>query len=184
MKFVNNINRNSSLKSGFTLIELLVVIAVLGVLAGAVLIAIDPLEQLARGRDSGRSSAVTQMGRSLEAYYAANSAYPTAATWATDMQTSGEIKAIPKNPDYSKVSVTGCPTGTTAAAANNYYCYVLNATNTEALVFAKAEADQNNGKCTGAEVAWHVFSTADGRAGIVCTANASTAPTVGTQTFQ
>ena len=43
---------------GFTLIELLIVIAVLGVLAAVVLVAIDPGQQLARGRDSGRKPSI------------------------------------------------------------------------------------------------------------------------------
>src|SRR6266404_5357748 len=39
-------------KKGFTLIELLVVIAVLGVLATVVIAAINPFQQLMKGRDS------------------------------------------------------------------------------------------------------------------------------------
>ena len=64
---LKSILRNFSSK-GFTLIELLIVIAILGVLAAGSLVAIDPVEQLARARDSGRKSAVTQMGRALQAY--------------------------------------------------------------------------------------------------------------------
>ena len=44
------------LKKGFTLIELLIVIAILGVLAVVILVAINPQEQLARGRGGGRTS--------------------------------------------------------------------------------------------------------------------------------
>jgi prepilin-type N-terminal cleavage/methylation domain-containing protein len=101
MKFINitsaNI-KNSSTNKGFTLIELIIVIGVLGVLAAALLIAIDPLEQLARGRDSGRISSVTQIGRALQAYYAGQtlSAYPAvpaiAGTWQDALVTSGDIK--------------------------------------------------------------------------------------------
>ncbi|EKD87098.1 MAG: hypothetical protein ACD_37C00044G0003, partial [uncultured bacterium] len=45
-----------SSESGFTLIELLIVITILGILATAVLAAINPLEQISRGRDTGSKS--------------------------------------------------------------------------------------------------------------------------------
>jgi prepilin-type N-terminal cleavage/methylation domain-containing protein len=50
---------------GFTLIELLVVIAVIGVLAAIVLLAVNPTEQLARGRDANRISAVEGLGKAM-----------------------------------------------------------------------------------------------------------------------
>ena len=65
------------IKRGFTLIELLIVMAILGVLAVVVLLAINPAEQLARTRDTGRVSAVTQMGHAVQAYDTShNAVYP------------------------------------------------------------------------------------------------------------
>src|SRR6185503_11862870 len=94
--------KNFKSQSGFTLIELLVVIGVLGVLAGVMLVAINPLEQFARGRDSGRKTTVSQLGKAVQAYYTGRTTYPTAAaTWITTLVTAGEVKSAPVQPTYS-----------------------------------------------------------------------------------
>src|SRR5260221_3343316 len=100
MKLINitsaNI-KNSSNTKGFTLIELIIVIGVLGVLAAALLIAIDPVEQLNRSRDIGKVSSVTQLGRAMQANAAGQglSTYPVdAAGWETALVKSGDIKSI------------------------------------------------------------------------------------------
>ncbi|MBU1085313.1 type II secretion system GspH family protein, partial [Patescibacteria group bacterium] len=68
MKFIN--------KKGFTLIELLVVISLIGVLAVAVLSAINPIEQLNKGRDAGRRADAAQIIKAIDRYYASYEAYP------------------------------------------------------------------------------------------------------------
>ena len=50
-----------SSQKGFTLIELLIVIAILGILTTAVLSAINPVEQINRGRDTGSNSDAEQL---------------------------------------------------------------------------------------------------------------------------
>ncbi|MCL6096666.1 MAG: type II secretion system GspH family protein, partial [Patescibacteria group bacterium] len=101
MKIIKRVDHASFFfhPKGFTLIELLVVIAVLGILATIVLLAVNPGEQLARGRDSSRVAGVTQLGRSLQAYYTANgSSYPVAGTnWLTTLTNSSDVKLIPSN---------------------------------------------------------------------------------------
>ena len=99
--------------NGFTLIELLVTIAIIGVLAGVVLIAIDPAKQIARANDAGGKSDISQIAGAVEAYAVAhNSTYiggtattmtgpaegpaatGTATNWAAILIASGEIKQV------------------------------------------------------------------------------------------
>ena len=61
---------------GFTMIELLIVIAVLGILAVAVLAAINPIEQINRGRDTGSRSDSEQALSAIDRFYAAQGYYP------------------------------------------------------------------------------------------------------------
>jgi prepilin-type N-terminal cleavage/methylation domain-containing protein len=64
------------LAKGFTLVELLIVIALIGVLAVAVLAAINPLEQLNRARDTGMESDASQLLASIDRFYAAHEEFP------------------------------------------------------------------------------------------------------------
>ena len=71
--------RNNLVKynqSGFTMIELLIVIAILGILAVAVLSAINPIEQINRSRDTGSRSDAEQLISAIDRYYAFNGYYP------------------------------------------------------------------------------------------------------------
>jgi len=61
---------------GFTMIELLIVIAVLGVLAIAVLAAINPIEQINRGRDTGSRSDAEQLLSAIDRYNASQMLWP------------------------------------------------------------------------------------------------------------
>lgn len=163
--------------SGFTLVELLIVIAVLGILAAVVLVAINPLEQLARGRDAGRKSSVSQLGNAINASYTTNSVYPTVAvTWVTSLVTAGELKTAPTNPAVGSYT----PVCNTADTNQGGYCYNTDTTN--AIVYGLLESKAATSKCLATQLTWEVWSSADGKAGIVCTA-AATDPAVGVQTF-
>lgn len=61
---------------GFTMIELLIVIAVLGILAIAVLAAINPIEQINRGRDTGNRSDAEQLLSAVDRYDASQMVWP------------------------------------------------------------------------------------------------------------
>jgi prepilin-type N-terminal cleavage/methylation domain-containing protein len=165
--------QNNKKTSGFTLVELLIVIAVLGVLAAVVLVAIDPLEQLARGRDAGRKSSIAQLGHALQAYFTAhNSAYPAVATgsttWITDtMVASGEIKTAPTNPS---TFATTCASG---AFGQNGFCYSTGTGGVtggvEAVVYTSLESKSDRSKCgAGNPTVFYTYATVVGRAGIIC----------------
>lgn len=178
--FFKHISKN---KRGFTLIELLVVIAVMGVLAATVLVAVDPLEQLARGRDAGMKSAVVEVGKGMYAYgISRNGVFLDPAigdtAFLTTLQTAGEIKVIPSR----TVVVSACAIVAAGKSKQNNFCYATNTgTASQYLVYATPESKAVRALC--ANQAWYVYSSADGRAGVVCTAATTTEPTVGGQTF-
>lgn len=166
---------------GFTLIELLIVIAILGVLAVVVLVAINPIQQLARTRDGGRKSAVGQIGRNLQAYYTARGTYPTEnTTYLTTLVSAGEIGSVPSAIAYSAITDPGCASG---ASEQNDLCYDYDTTNQNVIVYAGLESNVEDAKCTTAtDRPFFVYSTADGRGGIVCL-GAAAFPAAGAQTF-
>ncbi|GIK83529.1 MAG: hypothetical protein BroJett025_01510 [Patescibacteria group bacterium] len=75
MKLLSNLRKLSS-QAGFTMIELLIVIAILGILAVAVLSAINPVEQINRGRDTGSRSDAEQLLSAIDRYNAFAGYYP------------------------------------------------------------------------------------------------------------
>lgn len=163
--------------SGFTLVELLVVIAVLGVLAAGVLVAIDPFEQLQRGRDSGRRSAITELGRGAEKYNTSQTvalAHDSTTSWMQKLLDNGDIKVIPVNPS---------PSGYTDCATNNVSDYCFTSSGAQFMIFARGESKQlrneapasGGGMCPASDI-WIVYSSALGRTGLLCK---STAPAIG-----
>ncbi len=58
------------------MIELLIVVAVLGILAVAVLAAINPIEQINRGRDTGSRSDAEQLLSAIDRFYVSHQYYP------------------------------------------------------------------------------------------------------------
>ncbi|MFZ1721323.1 MAG: prepilin-type N-terminal cleavage/methylation domain-containing protein [Microgenomates group bacterium] len=99
--------------AGFTMIELLIVIAILGILAVAVLSALNPIEQINRGRDTGYRSDAEQLLNAFERYQAFQGAYP----WQTGPGDTSNIglswqvfddsvadTATPPCPVYEKLS--------------------------------------------------------------------------------
>ena len=174
------------LKRGFTLVELLVVIAIIGVLAVVVLVAINPVQQLARTRDAGRKSAITQIGHAMEAYSTTHNGSYVAegTTWATALVTAGELSIVPQRIIYS-VGTMGTFTCSFEQLGTADWCYdafdVAGAS--PGIVYTRMESTSEISKCAAGEAAWFAWSTAAGRGGVMCTANATTPPVQGATTF-
>lgn len=115
---------------GFTLIELLIVIAILGILAAAVLVAINPARRTQQARDAQRKNDIGGLATETQAYfttpgqglYAAPSSCVATAGGFTVLTALGGLKNIPGDP-----------------TAGRTYCYSVNGTTSEASVWATME---------------------------------------------
>lgn len=167
--------RNDSISSGFTLVELLIVIGILGALAAIALVAINPLQRLAQTRDVSRKTIVSNLGRSLEAYATQRSGkyVDEGTTWIDSLVTSGDMTAVPKPVAYSITGVSTCTVRQQPVAGG--FCYDGNAATapTRFIVYARMESNAEESKCTSTQGAWFLYSSAEGRAGVVCTADAA-----------
>lgn len=101
--FKKGLALRSEATKGFTLIELLIVIALIGILAVALLSAINPLEQLRKGRDSARKADSSELLNAIERFYTSYQCYPwnyTAGTGCADAGAYGPV-TTPDNPDFA-----------------------------------------------------------------------------------
>lgn len=138
------------INKGFTLVELLIVIALLGVLAAAVLAAINPLEQANRARDTRVRSDSSQLLAAIDRYFVAMEKFP----WVT----SGDVTN--NDASYGFISAQDDGVGICAAAGcigagNDGYLITNNELKTEFRNrdFAKTTTDTDMvyiGKATGA----------------------------------
>jgi len=63
-------------KKGFTLIELLVVIAIIAILAGIVIIAVNPTRQIGQARDAQRRADTLTILNAIHQYFVDNGNFP------------------------------------------------------------------------------------------------------------
>jgi prepilin-type N-terminal cleavage/methylation domain-containing protein len=104
--------------AGFTMIELLIVIAVLGILAVAVLSAINPIEQINRGNDTGARGDAEQLIGAVDRFYTQNNYYP----W---QQNAGDTNRVNVGTNITNVLAEG-------ATVVNRLITNLNSTNNQA----------------------------------------------------
>jgi len=72
-------------KKGFTLLEILLVVGIISVLAGIVIIAINPARQLATVRDTERKSDIKQLYNAISQFYIDYGFYPASSTLTTTL---------------------------------------------------------------------------------------------------
>ncbi len=89
---------------GFTMIELLIVIAILGILAVAVLAAINPVEQINRGRDTQSKSDAEQLISAMDRFNAFKGYYP----WLNAPGESAVAVTLDNTPPWEVESLSGC----------------------------------------------------------------------------
>jgi prepilin-type N-terminal cleavage/methylation domain-containing protein len=121
----------------FTLIEMLLVIALIAILAGIVIVAINPGRQLANARNAERASELKALNDAIYQYYADNLAWPTTTMPTTLTEVCSETNSNPAGcldlsnltPDY----LTAIPDDPTATSGTDYFV-ALPSSNLPALV--------------------------------------------------
>ncbi len=139
------INQNKNNRSGFTLIEMLIVVAIIGILAGAVLVGLGPVQR--QGRDSRRIADLRQVQNALELYYNKCGYYPGAAQAASPCGAFSQINSWAS----LSAAVTGSTLGVNKvpndpSSGRNYF-YGTNGTGSSYAIGATLE-DVNNPNLT------------------------------------
>jgi competence protein ComGC len=89
---------------GFTLLEILLVVGTIAILAGIVIIAINPSKQLAQVRNTERKSDLKQVANAITQFYIDKGYYPASTTLSTTSL------------------ITICPTGASSSPAAGFDC--------------------------------------------------------------
>ncbi len=159
---------------GFTLIELMIVMAVIAILAGIVLVGIDPVEQTRRGTDTSTLSIVDEIEGGMNRYYVGkgggSGAYVAEdANFLTNLAAAGELKSATIVPNGGST----CGAGRVAASG---YCYDLDASTGQFVIYAKGLSKRSQNKpaapCAntgpGTTETWVVYGSNAGKTGVTC----------------
>lgn len=152
---------------GFTLIELLIAIAVIGILAAVILITVNPAEQMAKARDQNRKNALSQLGRSLSAYYVNKGTWPPADNnWMQRLVDLGEMKAKMSEIKNANSSIVCWPDLTGNYTGNNNFCYTTGSGN--AWTWTNLESKTELIKCGPAATSTNTYIVWDSNLNRVC----------------
>lgn len=116
---MKKLSKSAILSKGFTLIELLIVIAVIGVLAAAVWIALDPQDKIRAANDSKVQADLGSIAQAEEAYATTKNGFYSGDQAA--LVTNGDLKMQLTAPSgymgYTDVgSPAACTSGTTCTS--------------------------------------------------------------------
>ncbi|MBI2599193.1 prepilin-type N-terminal cleavage/methylation domain-containing protein [Candidatus Curtissbacteria bacterium] len=104
---------------GFTLIELLIVIAILGILAAAVLVAVNPAKRQNQAKDANTKADVGSIATALQAYYTSQGGtYPSAAQGLNQLVTNEDLKNLPTTPQGAAYTYAVTPGGCAGTAVS------------------------------------------------------------------
>ncbi|MDD3531899.1 MAG: type II secretion system protein [Candidatus Shapirobacteria bacterium] len=137
-------------RQGFTLIELLIVITLLGILAVAVLSAINPIEQINRSRDTSTRSDAEQLINAIDRYYATKGYFPWAASAQSENTTLDwvEISAADQAfGDDAEAMLTNLSAGGTAEIKESYVNRVVSSSASLLSIYNGGDQGQSTYVC-------------------------------------
>ncbi len=139
---------------GFTLLEILLVVGVIAILAGIVIVAINPGRQLATVRNTQRKMNLGEINKALQQYYIDNRSYPDSVTTTlTEICNTGTgttthsvtctdlVDLSPLVPTY----LTAIPTDPQATSTGSGYMVMKDTANKIVLLASDAELGVNIG---------------------------------------
>ena len=99
---------------GFTLLEILLVVAAIGILAGIVIVAINPAEQLGKTRNAQREADVRTISDAIAQYFLDEGSYPSAIQVSTSCGDAAEE-------EICQTGASPCQTSLSVLTANAKY---------------------------------------------------------------
>ena len=143
-----------SFKKGFTLLEILLVVGIIAILAGIVIVAINPAKQLATVRNTERKSDIKQLNSAVLQFYIDHGFFPASTTDYSSIKAicntgsaissnscSGLVNLTELVPDYIQAIPTDPQTVT--GASSTKYEIIKNASNNIGFNSAGAELLQS-----------------------------------------
>ena len=105
------------MKKGFTLIELLIVIAILGILAAAVLVAVNPAKRQNQAKDANIKADIGSIATALQAYYTSPGQGTYPLTLGT-LVTNQDLTTLPTPPAGGSYEYAVIPSTCDGTSAN------------------------------------------------------------------
>ncbi len=111
---------SSARGAGFTLIEVLVATTILATLVGGVMLSLNPIGQINKGRDAQRQQDLQSIKTALDLYYNDTKCYPTQLPFGQEWRVNNTVymKSVPNDPQCNEDSSGTCYRYRTDSASN------------------------------------------------------------------